>query len=37
MKVMKILRACIECPKIWRGSLPCPKCGAPGEPLEEKG
>ena len=26
-------RACIECPEVYFGPLSCPKCGAPGEPL----
>ena len=27
-------RACVECPEVYIGSLGCPRCGAPGEPLE---
>ena len=27
-------RACIECDHVWAGVMTCPKCGAPGEPLE---
>lgn len=26
-------RACMECSRIWTGTLSCPDCGAPGEPI----
>lgn len=26
-------RICIECDHRWTGALPCPECGAPGQPL----
>jgi hypothetical protein len=29
-----LMRACIECPAVYRGPLICPQCGAFGEPLE---
>lgn len=28
------MRACIECPMVWRGEIKCPACGYPGEPIE---
>ena len=28
------IRACISCDNIYEGKLKCPKCGAPGEPLD---
>ena len=31
--VERVPRACLECPATWTGLLPCPDCGAPGEPL----
>ena len=27
------LRACVSCPNVYHGELPCPACGEPGEPL----
>jgi hypothetical protein len=30
-------RACVECEAIWLGTLECPYCGAPGEPLVDAG
>jgi hypothetical protein len=29
-----ILRACLECTRVWVGGLSC-ACGAPGEPLDD--
>lgn len=28
-------RACVECDEVYLGALACPKCGAPGEPLDD--
>jgi hypothetical protein len=30
-------RACVECEAIWIGTIECPYCGSPGEPLEDSG
>ena len=35
METAEVSRACLECPKIWTGDLPCPVCGSPGEPVED--
>jgi len=32
----RALRACVGCPEVYRGGLSCPRCGAPGEPLERQ-
>lgn len=32
-----IQRCCLGCGKVYRGTLACPACGEPGEPLAQKG
>ena len=31
----RTLRACIECPNIYRGGVACPVCDGPGEPFTD--